>query len=138
MGAALLVANEDVTELGIVAEHVVQRQDHAARVAEEDLDALAQQRLADDVGADPRAAQVARLVEHLLAGSLDRGGARRSLVRDVAAPRLRGVTARRRLCVPFRDRHPWALRCRAFRFVADKRKTLASRRGSWVIDGRRA
>ena len=56
VGAALLVADEDVAELGVVAEDVVQRQDHAARVAEQDVDALAEQRLADDVGADPRSA----------------------------------------------------------------------------------
>ena len=31
VGAALLVADEDVAELGVVAEDVVERQDHAAR-----------------------------------------------------------------------------------------------------------
>ena len=46
VGAALLVADEDVAELGIVAEDVVERQDDPARVAEEDVDALAEERLA--------------------------------------------------------------------------------------------
>ena len=53
VGAALLVADEDVAELRVVAEDVVEGQDHPARVAEHDVDALAEQRLADDVGADP-------------------------------------------------------------------------------------
>ena len=35
VGAALLVADEDVAELRVVAEDVVKRQDHAARIAEE-------------------------------------------------------------------------------------------------------
>ena len=46
VGAALLVADEDVPELGVVAEDVVERQDDAARVAEEDVGALADERLA--------------------------------------------------------------------------------------------
>ena len=46
MGAALLVADEHVAELGVVAEDVVERQDDAARIAEEDVDALAEERLA--------------------------------------------------------------------------------------------
>ena len=79
VGAALLVADEDVAQLGVVAQDVVQRQDHAARVAEEDVDALAQERLAQDVGADARALEVARLVEHALLGALDRGGMRRAV-----------------------------------------------------------
>ena len=54
VGAALLVADEDVAELRVVAQDVVERQDDAARVAEEDVDALAEERLAQDVGADPR------------------------------------------------------------------------------------
>ena len=56
VGAALLVADEDVAQLRVVAEDVVERQDHAARVAEEDVDALAQERLAQDVGPDPASA----------------------------------------------------------------------------------
>ncbi len=71
VGAALLVADEDVAELGVVAEDVVERQDDAARVAEEDVDALAEERLADDVRADPGPLAVACLVEHPLAGPLD-------------------------------------------------------------------
>ena len=78
VGAALLVADEDVAQLGVVAEDVVERQDHAAGVAEEDVDALAEERLADDVGADPRPPPRPRVVEHLLAGLLDRRRARRS------------------------------------------------------------
>ena len=54
VAAALLVADEDVAELGVVAQDVVERQDDAARVAEEDVDALADERLAERVGADPR------------------------------------------------------------------------------------
>ena len=56
VGAALLVADEDVAQLGVVAEDVVEGQDHAAGIAEEDVDALAQERLADDVGPDPACA----------------------------------------------------------------------------------
>ena len=82
VGAALLVADEDVAQLGVVAEDVVQGQDHAARVAEHDVDALAEQRFADHVGADPRARPVLgradgdgrrALVEHLALGALDGG-----------------------------------------------------------------
>ena len=71
VGAALLVADEDVAQLGVVAEDVVERQDHAAGVAEEDVDALAEERLADDVGADARPLPRPRVVEHRLAGLLD-------------------------------------------------------------------
>ena len=112
VSAALLVADEHVAQLGIVAEHVVQRQDHAARVAEEHVDALAEERLAEDVGADARAAQVACFVEHGLAGVLDRGRRGGPVVRDVAAP---GCVVRTRPClrVSLRDRHPSALRCRS-------------------------
>ena len=78
VGAALLVADEDVADLGVVAEDVVERQDHAARVAEEDVDALADERLADDVGPDPGPAPRPRVVEHRLAGPLDGGRARPS------------------------------------------------------------
>ena len=73
VGAALLVADEDVAQLGVVAEDVVERQDHAARVAEEDVDALAQERLAQDVRPDAGALEVAPLMEHPLPGALDRG-----------------------------------------------------------------
>ena len=96
VGAALLVANEHVPELGVVAEDVVERQDHAARVAEHDVDALAEERLADDVGADPRTDTAfgrpdgrarGALVEHLALGALDRGGVLRARGGHVAAPR---------------------------------------------------
>ena len=88
VGAALLVADEDVAQLRVVAEDVVERQDHAARIAEEDVDALAEEGLAQDVGADARALEVARLVEHPLPGLLDGGRVRRS------RRRARGCAAR--------------------------------------------
>ena len=91
VGTALFVANEHVAQLGIVAEHVVQRQDHATRVAEEDIDTLAQERLAQYVGTDARALQVARVIQHPLPGVLDGGGVSRPLTRDVAAPSGRGA-----------------------------------------------
>ena len=93
VGAALLVADEDVAELGVVAEDVVERQDHAAGVAEEDVDALAEERLADDVGADPGPAPRPRVVEHRPAGLLDGGRVRRPVARHVA-PRASGLGAR--------------------------------------------
>ena len=85
--AALLVADEDVAQLRVVAEDVVERQDHAARIAEEDVDALAEQRLAQDVGPDAGPLEVAAFVEHLLARALDGRGRRRSLTRHVTASR---------------------------------------------------
>ena len=57
VGGALLVADEDVAQLGVVVPDVVERQDHAARVAEDDIHALADERLAQRVGADARAAR---------------------------------------------------------------------------------
>ena len=103
VGAALLVTDEHVAELRVIAEDVVERQDHAARVAEEDVDALAEERLAQDVRADPRALEIARLVEHVLARLLDGGGSGRARRPargcDAAAPgwtwRFRGVGLRR-------------------------------------------
>ena len=102
VSAALLVADEHVTQLRVVAEDVVQRQDHAARIREEDIDSLAQERLAQDVGADARALELAALVEHAFAGALDRRRLRRAVVGHVAAPgrRTRGRARRR----------PWRLR----------------------------
>ena len=84
--AALLVTDEDVAQLRVVAEDVVERQDHAARVAEEDVDALAEQRLAEDVGPDAGPLEVAALVEHVLAGALDRGRLGGPVAGHVAAP----------------------------------------------------
>ena len=104
--AALLVADEDVAQLGVVAEDVVERQDHAARVAEEDVDTLAQERLAQDVRADAGPLEVATLVEHPLPGALDRGGVGRAVIGDVAAPRAgwrRGPRRVRRISLG--DRH---------------------------------
>ena len=51
MGAGLLVADQDVAQLRVVQEDVVQGEYDAARVAEDDVDALAQERLAQDVRA---------------------------------------------------------------------------------------
>ena len=91
VGAALLVANQHVAQLGIVAQHVVERQDHPARVAEEDVHALPQERLAQHVGPDPGSLELATLVEHLLAGALDGGRVGGPVVGHVAAPlRRRG------------------------------------------------
>ena len=121
VGAALLVADQDVAKLRVVAQDVVQRQDHAARVAEEDVDALAKEGLAQDVRPDARPLEVACLMEHALPGALDRRRARRAVGRHVTAS-ARGGTRR------FRGiglhRHWQAL------VVTDIQKTLAYRRGS--------
>ena len=90
VGAALLVADEDVAQLGIVAEDVVERQDDAARVAEEDVDALAEERLADHVGADPGPLARLDLVEHRVAGLLHGGRVGRAVGGDVAPTRTGG------------------------------------------------
>ncbi len=145
MGAALLVANEDVAELGVVAEDVVEREDDAAGVREQDVNALPEERLADDVGADPRALAGLDLVEHLAPGMLDRGRRGGPVARDVAAAgsgraragtaRLGGLPRRRGTALgrPLRHRHrvsPFVARvCSASSFRTNN-KTLASRRGS--------
>ena len=124
--ATLLVADEDVAQLGVVAQDVVERQDDAARVAEEDVDALAEEGLAHDVGADAGPVEGLRLVEHVLAGALDRGGPGRPVGGHVA-----GSTRRCRR-VP-RHRHRSGLLVVIARCVLDgagKRKTPAFRRGS--------
>ena len=99
VGGALLVADEDVAQVGVVAQDVVERQDDAARVAEQDVDALAEDRLHDDVGTDPGApsASLGRLVagavafvEHLAAGLLDRVRGRRPGAGHVAAAHAAG------------------------------------------------
>ena len=99
MGPALLVADEDVAQLGVVAEDVVERQDHAAGVAEEDVRALEEERLADDVGPDPGAVPGPGVVEHRPAGGLDRGRVGGPVGRDVAPTRRprRPAAARTRL-----------------------------------------
>ena len=76
VGAALFVADEDVPQLRVVAEDVVERQDHAARVAEEDIDALAQERLAQDIGPDPGPLAGAASWSIPLLRLLDGGGVR--------------------------------------------------------------
>ena len=134
VGAALLVADQDVAQLRVVAEDVVERQDHAARIAEEDIDALAQEGLAQDVRPDARPLEVARLVEHALAGALDRGRFRRCRrrARDCAGWRsARAGRARTRWPGRFALRHrhrsgPFYL----MPFGRTNRKTLATRRGS--------
>ncbi len=136
MRPALLVADEHVAQFRVVAQHVIQREDHAARVAEEDVDTLAQERLAQDVRPDARPLQVTRLVEHPLPGPFDGGRAGRPVVRHVAATDRSCRSSR-----PARAR-----RCRRFAFRECHRlvepprsgpasrpgmqKTLASRRGS--------
>ncbi len=100
---ALLVADEDVTQLGVVAEDVVERQDDAAGVAEEDVDALPEDRLDEHVGADPgplpaalgrRLAGASALVEHLAARLLD------GLRRRRPGARARGSVVRSRVTPP--------------------------------------
>ncbi len=92
---ALLVTDQHVTQGRMVAEHVVEREDHPARVAEQDVHALPEDRLADDVGPDPRATLAAldgilvpavAFVEHLAARPLHRVGAGRASGRDMASP----------------------------------------------------
>ena len=118
VGAALLVADEHVAQLRVVAEHVVEGQHDAARVPEEDVDALTEERLADDIGPDARPVQRPRLMEHVLAGLLDRGCSGRAIGRNVARAtrRLRRVSRHRH-----RGTSEWSPR---------KSKTPASRRGS--------
>ena len=122
VGPALLVAHEDVAQLRVVPQHVVQGQDHATGVAEEDIDSLAEQGLAQDVGADARALQVTRLMEHALLGTLDRRRAGRTVGGHVTASAPRG-RARGSGGIGL-HRHDWPS------YVADIQKTLASRRGS--------
>ena len=133
VGAALLVADEDVAELGVVAEDVVERQDHAARVAEEDVDALAEQRLAEDVGADARARRSRASWSISLRAFSTAAAAGGPVVRDVAAPGRSASSSRTRprLRISLRDRHPWPSDVGRVH-GPDKQKTLASRRGPWV------
>src|SRR6185369_3342218 len=99
----------------------------AAGVAEEDVDALVEERLADDVGADPRPPPRPRIVEHRLAGLFDRRRARGPVAGDMAPAR---VGARRRRTRRLRR---WTLRHRHRSLpipASSKQKTLATRRGS--------
>ncbi len=125
VGAALLVADEDVAQLGVVAEDVVEGQDDAAGIAEEHVDALAQERLADDVRPDAGPVGEPALVEHVLAGLLDGRRLRRAVVRHVGGatrwPR-RVLRHRHRACAS------WSTGLSPGR--VHKQKTLASRRGS--------
>ena len=134
---ALLVADEHVAELRVVPEHVVERQDHPARVAEEDVDALAQERLAQHVGPDAGPPELAALVEHLLAGALDGRRLGRPVVGHVAAPLRRGRGQAEGTWRVGRVSlgHGHGARGPPWRVVrggrpGGKRKTLAVRRGS--------
>ena len=102
MGAALLVSDEDVTDLGVLAEDVVERQDDAAGIAEEDVDPLPDEGLADDVRADPRPASRSRVVEHRPTRPLDIGGVGGSVSRHVGPGR---AGTRRPPGVPSRQCH---------------------------------
>ncbi len=107
MCPALLVPDQHVAELRVVTQDVIQRQDHATGVAEEHIDALAEQRFAQDVGTDPGPPQVAGLVEHPLPGSLHGGRFRAPGVRHVTAShrrRSRGAARTLRRVAPG-DRH---------------------------------
>jgi hypothetical protein len=84
-----------MAEGGVVAQDVVEGENDAARIPEQDVHALPEDRLADHIGPDPRPAlatiggilvQLVALAEHLAAGALDGVGGRRSCPRDVASP----------------------------------------------------
>jgi hypothetical protein len=83
----LLVAHEDVSQLWVIGEHVVERQDHAARVAPDHVAPLAQQRFAQRVCTDARSRAVAGIdacvAQHLLARALR--------LRRGSGPRTRNV-----------------------------------------------
>ena len=120
VGAALLVPDQDVTELRIVAKDVVERKDHPARVAEEDVDTLEEERLADDVRPDPSTVPRPRVVEHRPAGGFDGCGVCRAIGRDVAAP--------------FRPGFGLAWRCRRLPLRHRHRSCLPSRLPAWPGD----
>ncbi len=128
--AALLVADQDVPDLGVVAEDVVDRQDDAARVAEQDVRPLADERLHERVGPDARPLPRPDVPEHVLARLLDRRRGRRPVGGHVAAPRGRGGRAARRW-LALRHRHPLvSLSVRQAPRPPEHAKTLAARRGS--------
>ena len=142
VAAALLVADEDVPDLGVVAEDVVDREDDAARVAEQRVGALEDQGLHQRVGADPGPLAVADLVEHGAARGLDRGGLRRAVARHVA-PALRrraeaavpGLAAGSPFVIVISASGPSPRRSRD---LPDMQKTLATRRGSLRCFGGRS
>ena len=99
MGPALLVADQHVAQLGVIAQHVVERQDHAAGIAEEDVDALAQERLAHDIGADPAALERLGVAQHRVAGVFNGGRSGRAVIGHVTPPNVRrGGRPARRAC----------------------------------------
>ena len=72
----LLVAHQDVAQTGVINEHVIKREDHAARVAPDDVAPLQEECLAECVGADAWAWAAASLnaciAQHLFARTLSR------------------------------------------------------------------
>ena len=129
VGAALLVPDEDVPDLGVVAEDVVDREDDAAGVAEQRVRALADERLHEGVRADAGPLPRAHVVEHLAAGLLDRGSRRRTVTRHVApTPRRTVGLPGRRLAL--RHRHPSSPSPSGGPATPGHAKTLATRRGS--------
>ena len=102
VAAALLMTDEHVADLGVVAEDVVERQDHAARIAEQDVDVLPDERLHQGVRADPVLLARRDVAQHLAPGLLDGGRRDRPVARHVTAPRPFGRG--RRVPAP-RDRH---------------------------------
>ena len=83
MRPTLLVPNQDVPQVGVVAQDVVERQDDAAGIAEEEVDTLADQRFANGVCPDPGPFPNRSLVEHRLASGLYGQGFRTALVGNV-------------------------------------------------------
>ena len=51
VSGGLLVADEDVLDVGVLAQCVVERQHHAARIAEEDIDTLGAETFHQDLSA---------------------------------------------------------------------------------------
>ena len=128
--AALLVPDEDVADLRVVAEDVVDRQDHAARVAEQRVGALEDERLHERVRADPGPLPVADLVEHLPACLLDRRSAHGAVTRHVASTLRRRPRPRRPAVRPSSSSCPAWIPLSAGPATAGHTKTLATRRGS--------
>ena len=128
VGAALLVADEHVAQLRVVAEDVVERQDHAAGIAEEHVDALAEERLADDVGADagPVAAACASWSMSLRARSIA-AAVGRPVGGHVAAFDSARVAGSPVIVI---GPVSWCVLARSVLDAAGKQKTPAFRRGS--------